>query len=166
MKINNEVVFSNDLVSKYEKEHDENKFWNKIKKVGSKIGVTPIYLVFILYHSIKSSSIPIMNKAPIIGALGYFTSFIDVVPDITPLVGYCDDLTIIVGALAAIATQITEEIREEAKGSARKIFPEITDEEFTIIDNMYKKSGDAVNTANTMKKMKKDTRKNNFNDKK
>ena len=161
MKINNEVVFSNELVSKYEKEHDENKFWNKIKKVGSKIGVTPIYLVFLLYHSIKSSSIPMMNKAPIIGALGYFISFIDVVPDITLLVGYCDDVTIIVGALAAIATQI----REEAKGSARKIFPEITDEEFSIIDNMYKKSEDVVNIANTMKEIKKDTRNNKNNEK-
>lgn len=160
MKMDKEVVFSNELVSKYEKEHDEDKFLDKIKKVGSKIGVTPIYLVFLLYHSIKSSTIPMINKAPIIGALGYFISLIDIVPDITPLLGYCDDVSIVVGALAAIATQITEEIREEAKGSARKIFPEITDEEFSIIDNMYKKSGDVVNTANTIKNMKKDTRKN------
>lgn len=86
MEANNDVVFSNELVAKYEKEHDKKSFWNKIKKVGSKIGVTPIYLVFLLYHSIKSKSIPIVNKAPIVGVLGYFISFIDIVPDITPLV--------------------------------------------------------------------------------
>lgn len=158
MEANNDVVFSNELVAKYEKEHDEKSFWNKIKKVGSKIGVTPIYLVFLLYHSIKSKSIPMVNKAPIVGALGYFISFIDIVPDITPLVGYCDDVSIIVGALAVIATQITEEIREDAKASTRKIFPEITDEEFAIIDNMYRKSGEVINNVGDMKEIKKDTR--------
>ncbi len=106
------------------------KFWNKIKKVGAKIGVTPIYLVFLLYYSIKSKSIPMINKAPIVGALGDFISFIDIMTDITPLLGYCDDLTIVLGVLEVISTQITEEIREEAKASTRKIFPEIKDEEF------------------------------------
>lgn len=160
MEVNKDVVFSNELVSKYEKEHDEKKFWKKIKKVGAQIGVTPIYLVFLLYHAIKSKSIPMVNKAPIVGALGYFISFIDMVPDITPLVGYCDDVTIVVGALAVISTQITEEIREDAKVSTRKIFPEITDEEFRIIDNMYKKSGDVINDLSDMKGIKKDTRMN------
>lgn len=160
MEINDDVVFSNELVSKYEKQHSEENFWKKIKKVGSKIGVTPIYLAFLLYHSIKSKSIPIVNKAPIVGALGYFISLIDIVPDVTPLVGYCDDVSIVVGALAAIATQITEEIREEAKESARRIFPDITDEEFSVIDNMYKKSGEVVNSANFIKTIKNDTRDN------
>lgn len=165
METNDDVVFSNELVSKYEKQHSEESFWNKIKKVGSKIGVTPIYLVFLLYHSLKSKSIPIVNKAPIVGALGYFISLIDIVPDVTPLVGYCDDVSVILGALALIATQITEEIREEAKDSARRIFPYITDEEFSVIDNMYKKSGEVVKAADSIKQMKKDTR-NKSNDEK
>ena len=160
MEINDDVVFSNELVSKYEKQHSEENFWKKIKKVGSKIGVTPIYLAFLLYHSIKSKSIPIVNKAPIVGALGYFISLIDIVPDVTPLVGYCDDISVIVGALAALATQITEEIRQEAKESVRRIFPDITDEEFSVIDNMYKKSGEVVNSANFIKTIKNDTRDN------
>lgn len=160
METNDDVVFSNELVSKYEKQHNEESFWKKIKKVGSKIGVTPIYLAFLLYHSIRSKSIPVVNKAPIVGALGYFISLIDIVPDVTPLVGYCDDVSVIVGALALIATQITEEIREEAKESAQRIFPDITDEEFSVIDNMYKKSGEVVNSANFMKTIKNDTRNN------
>lgn len=165
MKTNDDVVFSNELVSKYEKQHREDSFWNKIKKVGSKIGVTPIYLVFLLYHSIKSKSIPIVNKAPIVGALGYFISLIDIVPDVTPLVGYCDDVSVIVGALALIATKITEEIRDEARKSVRRIFPDITDEEFSVIDNMYKKSGEAIKAADSIKQMKNDTRNKSNNEK-
>ena len=158
METNDDVVFSNELVSKYEKQHNEESFWKKIKKVGSKIGVTPIYLAFLLYHSIRSKSIPVVNKAPIVGALGYFISLIDIVPDVTPLVGYCDDMSVVIGALALIATQITEEIREKAKNSTRNIFPTITDDEFSVIDNMYKKSGEAVSAAKSIKNMKKDSR--------
>ena len=158
METSKDIVFSKELVSKYEKNHDEKSFWNKIKKFGSKIGVAPIYLVFLLYHSIKSSSISMVNKAPILGALGYFISFIDIVPDVTPLVGYCDDMSVVIGALALIATQITEEIREKAKNSTRNIFPTITDDEFSVIDNMYKKSGEAVSAAKSIKNMKKDSR--------
>jgi uncharacterized membrane protein YkvA (DUF1232 family) len=158
MAANEEVVFSEELVSKYEKNHNEEGFWDKIKKVGTKIGVAPIYLVFLLYHSLISKSIPFVSKAPIAGALGYFISLIDGVPDLTPFVGYCDDVGVVVGALAIVATQITEEIRNQAKSSARKMFPDITDEEFSVIDNMYKKSGEAVNAAKDMKQAKKDTR--------
>lgn len=138
MKIKEDVVFSKELVDKYEKEHDENKFWIKIKKVGTKIGVTPIYLVFLLFHSLMSKSIPMTSKAPIAGALGYFISFIDIIPDLTPILGYCDDVSIIVGALGLIATQITEEIREDAKISTKRIFHNINDDEFTLIDGLYK----------------------------
>ena len=165
MEKNDDVVFSNELVSKYKKQHSEESFWKKIKKVGSKIGVIPIYLAFLLYHSIKSKSIPIVNKTPIVGALGYFISLIDIVPDITPLVGYCDDVSVIVGALALIATKITEGTRYEARKSVRRIFPDITDEEFSVIDNMYKKSGEAVKAADPIKQMKKNTKNKSNNEK-
>ncbi|MFI3211078.1 MAG: hypothetical protein R3Y64_08565, partial [Peptostreptococcaceae bacterium] len=57
---------------KYEKKYDENKFMDKINKYGKKIGITPIYLVFLLYHSLKSKEMPLRNKAPLFGAMGYF----------------------------------------------------------------------------------------------
>lgn len=136
MEIKEKLVFSKELLDKYEKEHDEHKFWVKIKKVGTNIGVTPIYLVFLLYHSLISKSIPMNSKAPIVGALGYFISFIDIIPDLTPILGYCDDVSIIIGALGLIASQITEEIKENAKDSTKKVFPNISESEFNIIDTL------------------------------
>ncbi|CEQ18973.1 YkvA family protein [Paraclostridium sordellii] len=136
MKIKEDIVFSNELIDKYEKQHDENKFWIKIKKVGTNIGVKPMYLVFLLYHSLMSKSISITSKSPIAGALGYFLSFIDIIPDLTPVLGYCDDVSVIMGALGLIATQITEKIREDAKNSTKKIFPNITEAEFKLIDSI------------------------------
>lgn len=111
-----------ELIEKYKKEHNEKKFWIKIKKVGTKIGAANIYLVFLLYHALISKSIPITSKAPIVGALGYFISFIDIIPDLTPILGYCDDVSIIIGSLGLIVSQITDEIRSSAKLSTRIIF--------------------------------------------
>ncbi|MFI3210637.1 MAG: DUF1232 domain-containing protein [Peptostreptococcaceae bacterium] len=140
---------------KYEKKYDENKFMDKVNKYGKKIGITPIYLVFLLYHSLKSKEMPLRNKAPLFGAMGYFISFIDFIPDVTPFIGYCDDVAIIISALMVIANKITDNIREDAKISTRKIFPNITDEEFSIIDDMYRKG---VNSADDINKSKTDTR--------
>lgn len=39
-----------------------------------------------------------------------------------------NDVTIVIGVLSVIVTQITEEIREEVKASIRKIFSDIIDE--------------------------------------
>lgn len=138
MKNINEVALSKDLIDKYKKEHNEKKFWSKMKKIGTKIGVTPVYLVFLLYHSFMSKDIPITSKAPLTGALGYFISFIDVIPDLTPILGYCDDITVVIGALALIESKITDEIRDNAKNSTRKIFANINEKEFSLIDDLYK----------------------------
>lgn len=42
MNINEDIIFTQEIVSKYENKHDEKGFWEKIKKVGrvqEKIGV-------------------------------------------------------------------------------------------------------------------------------
>lgn len=134
----NRVNLSKELINKYKKEHSEKKFWIKMKRAGTKLGVTPVYLVFLLYHSLMSKDIPIASKAPITGALGYFISFIDVMPDLTPILGYCDDVSVIIGALVLISTQVNKKIIQDARDSTRKIFVNITDEEFSCIDNFYK----------------------------
>lgn len=136
------------VYKEYSKDYNEENFYNKIKKYGKKIGITPIYLSFLIFHSIKSKEIPTFMKAPLLGAIGYFVSFIDFLPDLTPIIGYCDDVTIIVSSLVLISTKITPTIREEAKYSTRKIFPNVTNEEFSIIDNMYKKSNNIFENDN------------------
>lgn len=147
-----------DISNKYTKEYNEESFFGKIKKYGKKIGVTPIYLSFLLFHSVKSKEIPLYMKAPLFGALGYFVSFIDIVPDLAPFVGYCDDVGVIVSSLLLISTQITYTIRQDAKESTRKIFPDVTDEEFLVIDSMYDKTIKNIKTAKDVRDYRFDTR--------
>jgi uncharacterized membrane protein YkvA (DUF1232 family) len=56
------------------------------------------------------------------GALGYFISPIDAIPDLTPLLGYTDDLLIISAALIMSQRYQTDEMRIKATAFVQKIF--------------------------------------------
>ncbi|WP_211605080.1 YkvA family protein [Vreelandella arcis] len=45
-------------------------------------------------------------KTTIYGALGYFISPVDAIPDLAPIVGYADDIGVLAGALAMVAAHI------------------------------------------------------------
>ncbi len=57
---------------------------------------------------------PAWAKATIIGSLGYFIAPLDAIVDLTPVVGYADDLGVLALALATVATYINDEVRDKA----------------------------------------------------
>ena len=59
-----------------------------------------------------------------IGAVGYFISPIDAIPDITPVVGYADDLGVIALAVSSLKKQITPKIKKQAKDKLKDFFGE------------------------------------------
>ena len=61
-------------------------------------------------------------RAAIIAPLGYFISPIDLIPDITPIIGFTDDAAVIAGAMAIAHLYINDEIKNKAKETIRKIF--------------------------------------------
>jgi uncharacterized membrane protein YkvA (DUF1232 family) len=114
-----------DLVfDKYEKSYSEPSFWEKIRKTAQKLGADVIYIALILYYALQSPSTPVWAKTVIIGALGYFVSPIDIIPDITPGVGHTDDVAVMVFAIGAVAMSINEEIRKQARNKLREWFPD------------------------------------------
>jgi len=50
-----------------------------------------------------------------VGALGYLLTPIDTIPDLTPFLGYTDDLGILSYALVMIAAYINDEVRQKAQ---------------------------------------------------
>lgn len=48
------------------------------------------------------------------GALTYFISPIDAVPDITPVLGYSDDLGVLVSAVLTVAMYVTDDVKQQA----------------------------------------------------
>lgn len=110
--------------SKYEKEYSEESFWDKITKTAKSAGVKVIYAALLLYYVLKKPNIPMRIKAVIYGALGYFVSPLDAILDITPVIGYSDDLGVLVLALTVVSAYIDQEVKNNAKSKLEEWFGE------------------------------------------
>lgn len=84
---------------------------SKTKRLGRKL----LKNIFELGYAFMSSDTPVWARAVIIGAIGYFISPADAVPDLVPGVGYVDDAGVIASALAAVGSNITNEVEEKAE---------------------------------------------------
>lgn len=106
----------------FEKEFSDDSFWDKVKNVAKAAGEKILEPALKLYYSAQDPDTPIWAKTTVYAALGYFISPIDAIPDITPIVGYSDDLGVLVAATAAIAAYIKEEHTEKAKETLKQWF--------------------------------------------
>lgn len=113
----------------YGKEYSEDGFWDKVKSVCKKAGIKVIYSALLLYYSFKEKDTPVWAKSIIIGALGYFISPIDAIPDVVPVAGYADDLGVLAMAIAAVAAYINAEVKQYAKDKLRDWFGDFNEEE-------------------------------------
>lgn len=108
--------------SKFEKEFSDDGFWDKTKNFAKAAGEKVLEPALKLYYSAQDSETPMWAKTTVYGALGYFVSPIDAIPDITPIVGYSDDLGVLVAATAAVAAYIKKEHSEKAKETLKQWF--------------------------------------------
>lgn len=67
----------------------------------------------LLYYAAQSPQTPTWAKTTIYGALGYFILPIDLIPDLIPVVGYTDDLGVLIVAIAAVSAYINEDVRKQ-----------------------------------------------------
>ena len=70
-----------------------------------------------------------MDKAIIIGSLGYFISPIDLIPDTIPVIGYLDDVSILMLAFYRIHSNIDDQTKNKDKRTFKSLFPRYTDDE-------------------------------------
>ncbi len=95
-------------------EYSDEGFWNKVVSFAKAAGKEVIEKALWLYYAAQDPATPAWAKGIAYGALGYFILPIDAIPDLTPVIGYTDDLGILVAAVAAIATYITKDVKEKA----------------------------------------------------
>ena len=107
-------------VNKYAKNYSEKGFWEKVKRYSLKFGVKPIYLLLLLFYLIPKVSI--IDKAIIIGGLGYFISPFDIIPDAIPVVGYIDDMAVLMFVYSRVKSNLDDETIQKAKDKLRSIF--------------------------------------------
>lgn len=104
-----------------EKEISENRLLSKIKSALSALSREAVTHALILFYTLKAPDTPAWVKTVILGTLGYFISLIDAVPDLTPILGYTDDISVMAAAIATLSQYITPEIKEKAEAKADKI---------------------------------------------
>lgn len=111
-------------IEKYQENYSESGLQRKIKSVARWAGAKVMYAVLLLYYVLQSPTISKADKGKIYGALGYFILPTDLVVDFLPIVGYSDDLAALMIALHAVATNITPEVKAQAKAKLSKWFGE------------------------------------------
>jgi uncharacterized membrane protein YkvA (DUF1232 family) len=112
----------NDEGNDYSENYSEEKFWRKLKKYATKAGAEVIEKALCLYEALRDADTPAWAKTTIIAALGYFISPVDAILDVTPVVGYADDLGALAIAFTMVAAHIKDEHVERAKATMTRWF--------------------------------------------
>lgn len=107
---------------KYAYNYSEESLLQKISKFGAHIGLELLYKVAQLWCVLQKPEVPAKDKALIMGALGYLITPLDFLPDLTPVLGYSDDLVAITFALLKVQGYIDDEVKAEAKALLAKVF--------------------------------------------
>ena len=123
----NKFNIENVDVKKYEKNYSEDGLWNKIKKYSTKIGAKPIYLILLLYYYLPKASF--LDKTIIIGSLGFLIAPLDLILDTIPVIGFVDDVALIMLIYHTVSSNIDDEIKNKAKNKFKSIFDNYNDEE-------------------------------------
>ena len=106
----------------YSKKYSSESFLKKVRNFGKSAGEDVVRKAGTLYYCLNDSDLPTEHKLTIIGALGYFITPVDAVPDLTPFIGYSDDLGALVLALTTVARSIKPEHKEKAENLVNRIF--------------------------------------------
>lgn len=108
----------------FSKDYSEEGFWKKGAEFAKLAGKEVVEKALQMYYALQDPNTPAWAKTVIVGALGYFISPVDAIPDIIPMVGFADDLGVLTAAVATVAISITDEVRKKADVKRKEWFGE------------------------------------------
>ncbi|HLS60460.1 MAG TPA: YkvA family protein [Virgibacillus sp.] len=110
-------------------------FTEKLLNYAKKMGIKLTYYSLLLFYSFQSPHTPKKDKLTIAGALGYLILPVDIIPDFIPVIGFTDDLIIIVYAVYRVINHIDQDVKKQADERMKKLFGEEYDDQ-AIDDNL------------------------------
>ena len=120
--------------NEYSKYYTEESLWEKIKKFSKAAGAKVIYAVLLLFYAMKDSNVSLKTKVFIAASLGYFILPTDAIFDLTPVIGYSDDLGVLIFALKQISSAITPDVKENARKKINDWFNDIEEKEIAELE--------------------------------
>ncbi|MBQ8418283.1 MAG: DUF1232 domain-containing protein [Phascolarctobacterium sp.] len=121
-----EAQINDRALVEYEKEYSERGLKDKIAKYGKVIGAEVLYKALQLWFVLQRDDVPASTKAIVMGALGYLIAPLDFLPDLTPILGYSDDMVAIAFALVKVQGYVDEDVKMKSKNMLSKIFSDET----------------------------------------
>ena len=94
-----------------------------------------MYAALLMFYAYKRKDTPSWAKKIVIGILGYLISPIDFLPDLSPIIGYTDDLGVLSFGLVTIAAFVNEEVRKKARTQLGKWFPSVQEEDLKEVES-------------------------------
>jgi uncharacterized membrane protein YkvA (DUF1232 family)/uncharacterized tellurite resistance protein B-like protein len=96
-------------------DYSDESFWAKLKKFALTAGREVVEKALTLYYTAQNPNVPAWAKTVVVGALTYFISPIDAIPDILVGVGFTDDLGVLLAAIATVSVYINAETKAQAQ---------------------------------------------------
>ena len=88
-------------------------FWAKLKQAGRKVPFAEEAVA--AFYCATDARTPASARAILFAALAYFIAPIDLVPDVLALIGFGDDMAVLLSVFAVLKTHITDEHRTKAR---------------------------------------------------
>lgn len=89
------------------------EFWPKFRKYAARLPYAED--VAAAYYCATDKATPFKVRGTLLAALAYFIMPIDVVPDILALVGFTDDIAVLMYALKTVNKHVNDDHREQAR---------------------------------------------------
>lgn len=118
----------------YSKFYSEDSFWKKIKGFAAKAGIKVVYIALLLYYMLVDEAVDLKSKLTIVAALGYFIFPFDFIPDLIPVIGFTDDLSVLMFALSVVKGKINETHRLKARNIMEQWFRGVNDMQLFAIE--------------------------------
>ena len=92
------------------KNFNDQGFLRKLARYALRLGRPVVEQLYALYFMLRAEATPMRSKMVIVGALLYFVSPIDLVPDILGPLGFSDDLAVIAMVFKQVQAYLTDDI--------------------------------------------------------
>ena len=103
------------------KKLDEDGFLKRLVRFAGRLGAPAVRQLYALYFLFKEPATPKRAKMIILGALVYFFSPIDSIPDLLGPLGFTDDIAVIALVYSQMKSYMTEEIKMRARAAKEKL---------------------------------------------
>ena len=94
-------------------------FWGKFRRLAARIPFAEDLLT--AYYCAFDRHTPTHVRVALLGALAYFISPLDVLPDLLPIVGLTDDAAILAGAIKLVWDNIQPAHRDAAREALARL---------------------------------------------